>query len=82
MVVREDARLALLDLAKRAIRVYLAERALLVSGRDFDAVAPECRGAFVTLKTCSGDLRGCIGTVLPVGPLDETVAEVWGEPDL
>jgi AmmeMemoRadiSam system protein A len=30
----------------------------------------------VTLKSEDGELRGCIGTVLPVGPLDATVARM------
>lgn len=39
-------------------------------------MAPEPRGAFVTLKTGEGELRGCIGTILPAGPLDETVVRM------
>jgi hypothetical protein len=65
-----------LSLARRAIEAYLVERRRLRRGTDFDPVAPEPRGAFVTLSTLSGDLRGCIGTILPVGPLDETVARM------
>jgi len=72
----EETRRALLSLARRAIEAYLSEHRRLRRGTDFDAVAPESRGAFVTLTTRSGDLRGCIGTILPVGPLDETVARM------
>lgn len=32
-------------------------------------------GAFVTLRTKSGSLRGCIGTITGRGPLDECVRE-------
>lgn len=63
-------------MARRSIQVYLTERRRLRSGPDFDSVAPEPRGAFVTLSTLSDDLRGCIGTILPVGPLDATVARM------
>ena len=35
----------------------------------------EFRGAFVTLKI-DGELRGCIGYVMPIKPLFETVADV------
>lgn len=66
----------LLDLARLAIRTFLEEGRWLRKGVDFGPVAPEPRGAFVTLTTASGDLRGCIGTILPLAPLDETVARM------
>ncbi|MEW6757530.1 MAG: AmmeMemoRadiSam system protein A [Acidobacteriota bacterium] len=71
-----ETRRALLALAREAIRAYLQEGRRLRPGRDFPPVAPHPRGAFVTLKTEEGDLRGCIGTVLPAGPLDATVARM------
>jgi hypothetical protein len=58
------------------MEVYLTEGRRLRRGSDFDPVATEPRGAFVTLTTRSGDLRGCIGTILPAGPLDQTVAHM------
>ena len=76
MVVPEGTRRALLGLARRSIEAYLSEHRLLRKGSDFDPLAPESRGAFVTLTTRSGDLRGCIGTILPAGPLDDTVARM------
>ncbi len=66
----------LLALARRAIRVYLTEGRRLQRGRDFAPLAPEARGAFVTLKTPQGELRGCIGMILASAPLDETVARM------
>lgn len=58
------------------METFLSEGRRLRKGKDYPPLAPEPRGAFVTLKTREGDLRGCIGTILPVGPLDETVARM------
>jgi AmmeMemoRadiSam system protein A len=72
--VAEPVRLELLTLARRAVETYLREGRRLQRGQDFKEVAPEPRGAFVTLsERDTGALRGCIGTILPAGPLDETV---------
>ncbi len=65
-------RAALLSMARDAIQAKL-------SGRDYappQSLSPaltEPRGVFVTLKT-GGELRGCIGTVLPRAPLHLSVA--------
>jgi AmmeMemoRadiSam system protein A len=74
--VPEPARRELLLLARRAIRTYLQEGRRITRGEDFGQVAPTPRGAFVTLSGKDGELRGCIGTILPVGPLDETVVRM------
>lgn len=66
----------LLALARRAIETYLRERRKLRPGKDFAPIATERRGAFVSLHASGGELRGCIGMILAVGPLDETVAEM------
>ncbi len=65
----------LLDLARRTIREVTA-------GRDLPQLAPgnapeACRaekGCFVTL-TKAGDLRGCIGNIVPTGPLFRSVIQ-------
>ena len=67
-----DERRSLLNLAHRSIESALA-------GQSIDTTPPnkhlaEPRGAFTTLHL-GGQLRGCIGYVLPTGPLFETVAE-------
>jgi len=67
-----DERRTLLDLAHRSI-------ASAFSGQPIDTTPPSehlaaARGAFTTLHL-SGQLRGCIGYVLPTGPLYLTVAE-------
>jgi len=67
---------ALLALARTAIGTYLREHRELVRGRDFAPIASEERGAFVSLHTPEGELRGCIGSILPAGPLDATVAQM------
>lgn len=71
-----EVRRELLALARRSVETYLGEGRRLRKGKDYPEVAPEPRGAFVTLKTREGDLRGCIGTILPAGPLDETVVRM------
>lgn len=76
MSLPASVRQALLDLARQSIRTFLSENRYLHAGVDYDAVAPMHRGAFVSLHTPSGDLRGCIGTILPVGPLHETVSRM------
>ena len=67
--------------AEREILLQLAHRAIEARLRDIniDVTAPtahlaEERGAFTTLHL-HGQLRGCIGYVLPVAPLYRTIAE-------
>ncbi len=67
-----EERRILLGLAHRSIESALAKQPI-------DAVAPsdhlaEPRGAFTTLHLL-GELRGCIGYVLPVSSLYQTVTE-------
>ncbi len=74
--VPEGARKALLALARNAIEAYLTRGRRLVRGVDYATIAPDTRGAFVTLQSSGGELRGCIGTILPVAALDETVVRM------
>ncbi len=75
-----------LSLEQGARLVSIARRAIdstVVGGKEpdgeeFDSHADseflkELRGAFVTLNTTNGDLRGCIGIPYPVKPLGEAV---------
>jgi AmmeMemoRadiSam system protein A len=71
-----ETRQALLVLARRSIATRLVGGRLLVKGEDYAEVAPQPRGAFVTLTDRNGELRGCIGHVLPHLPLDETVVSM------
>jgi len=68
--------------AERAALLGIARRALLAhfgagAPPDLPASGPlaEPRGAFVTLHA-DGELRGCIGTFRPDGPLGATVARM------
>ena len=76
MAISLSVRRALLALARRSIQTYISEGRRLRAEIDYEPVAPEHRGAFVTLHKAGGELRGCIGTILPVGPLHETVAQM------
>jgi AmmeMemoRadiSam system protein B/AmmeMemoRadiSam system protein A len=65
----------LLDLARQTLTRVTAGRGL--PDTTSDGVPVSCRaskGCFVTL-TKSGDLRGCIGNILPAGPLHQSVME-------
>jgi AmmeMemoRadiSam system protein A len=67
-----DERATLLALAHRAIQAKLDSQSL-------DTTAPsdhlaELRGAFTTLHL-EGELRGCVGYVVPMYPLYRTIAE-------
>jgi uncharacterized protein (TIGR00296 family) len=67
----------LLRLAHSSIREAVAGSALptLELGAAAKAHLREARGAFTTLHK-DGELRGCIGMVMAVKPLDETVREM------
>jgi AmmeMemoRadiSam system protein A len=72
-VLSDRQRRQLLRIAREAIEVVHAGRALEWDAADFDDDLRRPAGAFVTLKTKSGDLRGCIGSIHPVHPLYEAV---------
>jgi len=73
-LLNRDQQKYLLRLARQAIKHYLESESHL-KVRIEDKVLLEKRGAFVTLKV-NGELRGCIGYVLPQKPLYETVIDV------
>ncbi|MDI9571288.1 MAG: AmmeMemoRadiSam system protein B [Pseudomonadota bacterium] len=58
---------ALLGLARKSIARYLATETVPLA-RGFSPAAQEYRGVFVTLKK-RGQLRGCIGRLVPEAPL-------------
>ncbi len=71
MVTKKERGL-LLSCARNAIKSHPARRSL-----DMKGVSPalkEKKGAFVSIHL-NGELRGCIGLLLPVKPLCEAVAE-------
>ncbi len=71
----DDQKSMLLQLAHDAIESRIHDRILSLDKEKFDGVLQEKRGAFVTL-TIDGDLRGCIGYIMAVKPLYETIAEM------
>jgi len=62
---------ALLGFARKTIARYLATDTVPLA-RGFSPVAQEFRGVFVTLKKY-GQLRGCIGRLIPEAPLGQLV---------
>lgn len=69
----DEERSFLLELARSTIKARLLDRPL-PHPRPLEGPLLEARGAFVTLKV-DGSLRGCIGHVVGVMPLWETVRE-------
>jgi hypothetical protein len=72
-----EAGAALVRIARRSLRAAVAgekaeEEALPAAVKKELA---SCRGAFVTL-TENGDLRGCIGRIVPDGPVERVVREM------
>ncbi len=62
---------ALLGLARKTITRYLTTETVPLA-RGFSPAAQELRGVFVTLKKF-GNLRGCIGRLIPEAPLAQLV---------
>jgi len=65
---------ALLDYAKQTIERFVRTGTAPLS-RDVDAALLQRRGAFVTLRE-HGELRGCVGRLIPDGPLHWLVGAV------
>lgn len=64
------------ELAARAVAHFIRTRQILPTPQaGFSPFADQQAGVFVTLKTPTGDLRGCIGTIAPVyaNVLEETI---------
>ncbi len=63
----------LLDLARRSLAERAAGHTMVLNSAEFHARLKERKGCFVTLFK-HGELRGCIGHVLPQMPLFEAVS--------
>jgi AmmeMemoRadiSam system protein A len=72
-VLNDTQRRRLLRIAREAIEVVHAGRAPDWTADGFDDDLRRPAGAFVTLRTKDGDLRGCIGSIHPVHPLFHAV---------
>ena len=75
-VLSDNDKALLLDFARRAIRKKLETGRSPAPDAYKEETSPAMRkvmGAFVTLHTASGALRGCIGEIAPYRPLYEAV---------
>jgi AmmeMemoRadiSam system protein A len=61
--LNEDHRKTLLRIARQSIAAVLDGRAPEWNAEDLDEPLLRPAGAFVTLRTREGDLRGCIGSI-------------------
>jgi AmmeMemoRadiSam system protein A len=73
--ISEEEGKFLLKLARKSIEYYLTYRSILpIDERDIPFDNLKRKGAsFVTIETKYGNLRGCIGSIIPYRPLYEDV---------
>ena len=74
-MLEKEQQTTLLRIARDSIRGQLDGAPLIINIEDYDADLQRPAGAFVTLHTADGDLRGCIGSVVAVDPLCLAVAQ-------
>ncbi|MFC2171249.1 AmmeMemoRadiSam system protein A [Acidobacteriota bacterium] len=74
LILNAEQKTFLLNLARDTIKAWLSERKRPDPQVDDPILQTAC-GAFVTLNTKSGDLRGCIGHVVAKTPLYRTVID-------
>lgn len=70
----DDHRKTLLGIARQSIAAVLDGHSPEWNAADFDETLRQPAGAFVTLRTHDGDLRGCIGSIRAIDPLYKAVA--------
>jgi AmmeMemoRadiSam system protein A len=73
-VLSEEQRRQLLKLARTSIETVLDGRPPELSADHYGDALRRPAGAFVTLRTRQGDLRGCIGSIQAREPLFKAVA--------
>jgi AmmeMemoRadiSam system protein A len=73
-MLAEAQRKQLLEVARQSIASVLDGKTPNWSADQFDDTLRRPAGAFVTLRTRSGDLRGCIGSIRAMEPLYKAVA--------
>lgn len=73
-MLTQEQRSQLLRIARESIAAALEGRRAELSVEQLDETLRRPAGSFVTLKTKDGELRGCIGSILPVAPLCEAVS--------
>jgi AmmeMemoRadiSam system protein A len=74
-MLSQPQRKTLLRIARDSIRALLDGSHPDLGCYEFDDVLTRPSGAFVTLNTRAGELRGCIGSVRPVAPLYRVVSQ-------
>jgi AmmeMemoRadiSam system protein A len=72
-VLNPQQRQQLLQIARETIEAALDGRRVEVNLADYDEVLRRPAGAFVSLHTNGGDLRGCVGSIVPTAPLVQAV---------
>jgi len=72
-VLNDEQRRQLLKLARTSIESVLSGGSPAITESEFDETLRKPAGAFVTLRTKHGDLRGCIGSIRAVEPLFRAV---------
>jgi AmmeMemoRadiSam system protein A len=72
-MLSQEQRNRLLTIAREAIAAVLEGRRLEIKAEEMDEVLRRPAGAFVSLHTKDGGLRGCIGSIQPVAPLFQAV---------
>lgn len=70
----DDHRKTLLGMARQSIAAVLGGRAPEWKEDDVEDILRRPAGAFVTLRTQEGELRGCIGSIRAVEPLYRAIA--------
>ncbi len=74
-ILDEQERRELLRIARATLTEYL-DSGLIPPGKPHKKSLLEPAGAFVTLKTGTGDLRGCIGTFAAARPIYATIQDM------
>ena len=75
VTLNQDQRTRLLLIARESIAAALDGRRYEVPSDHVDERLNRPSGAFVTLNTRNGALRGCIGSIVPVAPLYRAVSD-------
>lgn len=74
-MLNQEQRHRLLQIARESIAAALEGRRYEIDVSLLDEELRRPAGAFVTLNTHDGELRGCIGSILPTGPLHKAVSD-------
>ncbi|HKR63035.1 MAG TPA: AmmeMemoRadiSam system protein A [Thermoanaerobaculia bacterium] len=72
-MLTQAQRSRLLQIAREAIEAALDGRRATIDRASLDPELARPSGAFVSLHTNEGELRGCIGSIQPVAPLCDAV---------